>query len=406
MSHLDEESAAGEVLFGDSTPFPHGLELLEIARAAAVCASELVQAQAVVDQANADRAALVATAREECHRLDVMLQALGSTMTAFQVSRSPTVVGAAEQAALAVRAIVEQARAEVNARLHAQLAARNDGLSGARALAAEALERFLMRHDLPDTALTLRLELDGRGYQAEATVATPFGVRATFALGVDETFSRPRRVQELAGPVTLHRIAPGGVFSSRLRKHKVTLSQLTLTELEVGQGRARVVMRPQPSSPHGWQLEVEEGDSPRATLSRLGGREEETGLADEDLEQARALSQALVEASCGLALERRALTAAFVDDMPLGEHERPGLIAQRMVAVVAPILREIAARSAAPDELILRRARGGGRREEVHLRRSVLHELVEAAPLRLRPLLEPLELEEVTHVEGGGPLHA
>jgi hypothetical protein len=59
------------------------------------------------------------------------------------------------------------------------------------------------------------------------------------------------------------------------------------------------------------------------------------------------------------------MTRATYEGHAISDLDEPRLIAGRMVAVLAPIVRDIADRSGAPGELVLRRDVRAGRREEV-----------------------------------------
>ena len=53
-------------------------------------------------------------------------------------------------------------------------------------------------------------------------------------------------------------------------------------------------------------------------------------------------------------------------------HAKPTLLAERLIAKMAPVVQEIAARSQSPGELVLRRLLGGDRREEIFLSKAEL----------------------------------
>jgi hypothetical protein len=62
------------------------------------------------------------------------------------------------------------------------------------------------------------------------------------------------------------------------------------------------------------------------------------------------------------------------------------------VEIMAPTVREIAARSGSADELIIRRLLGDGRREERFVRRSELLDKLAPLPETARSLFAPLGL--------------
>jgi hypothetical protein len=67
-------------------------------------------------------------------------------------------------------------------------------------------------------------------------------------------------------------------------------------------------------------------------------------------------------------------------------------VAELLIAHVGPELREIAKRSGAPGELVLRREAGGGRREEMYVTSADLLRRVQVLPPDRRAVFTPLGL--------------
>jgi hypothetical protein len=102
----------------------------------------------------------------------------------------------------------------------------------------------------------------------------------------------------------------------------------------------------------------------------------------------------VVESTHDLAMRRQMMTNATFDGKPLREIDEPQAIANKLVNVLAPVVQEIARRSGAPGELVLRRDLGEGRREEIYITKAELHEKVMTLPATLRPMFDPFELSE------------
>ena len=88
------------------------------------------------------------------------------------------------------------------------------------------------------------------------------------------------------------------------------------------------------------------------------------------------------------------MTGGTFDGKPIRDVDEPEAIFRKMVAVLAPIVREIAKRSGAPGELVLRRDLGEGRREEIYITKAELHEKVLALPPSVRPAFDAFDLSE------------
>ena len=66
------------------------------------------------------------------------------------------------------------------------------------------------------------------------------------------------------------------------------------------------------------------------------------------------------------------LVEAKIDGEAMRTHAKPTLLVERLIATMAPVVQEIAARSQSPGELVLRRLLSGDRREEIFLSKSEL----------------------------------
>jgi hypothetical protein len=88
------------------------------------------------------------------------------------------------------------------------------------------------------------------------------------------------------------------------------------------------------------------------------------------------------------------MSSATFDGKPMREMDEPQQMAQRLINVLAPVVQEIARRSGAPGELVLRRDLGEGRREEIYITKAELNEKVLTLPTTLRPVFDPFELSE------------
>src|SRR5262249_58357619 len=102
----------------------------------------------------------------------------------------------------------------------------------------------------------------------------------------------------------------------------------------------------------------------------------------------------VIDSTRDLAIRRQGMSSATFDGKPLRELEEPQSICVRMVNVMSPVVQEIARRSGAPGELVLRRDLGEGRREEIYITKAELHEKVMTLPATLRPMFDPFELSE------------
>jgi hypothetical protein len=122
-------------------------------------------------------------------------------------------------------------------------------------------------------------------------------------------------------------------------------------------------------------------------------RDESFDAQQADVPQLRTLREKVGAAVSELARHRTKILEAKLDGDPLQSHAKPTLLVERLIAVLIPETREIAARSQSPGELVLRRSLGGDRREEIFLSRHDLTLKLEPLDDRHRALFDSLFLE-------------
>ena len=115
-------------------------------------------------------------------------------------------------------------------------------------------------------------------------------------------------------------------------------------------------------------------------------------LDDDDRNAPFRLASALVDSTFDLALRRQLMIGAALDGNTLRGRFEPRDVCARLVAAYAPIVSEISRRSCAPNELMLRKDVGGGRREAVFVTRAELTSRLSRIPPSLRAIFDPFEL--------------
>jgi hypothetical protein len=134
----------------------------------------------------------------------------------------------------------------------------------------------------------------------------------------------------------------------------------------------------------------------RVSLRRVGEASElpPFDLDETDSAKIRELKDKVLAATTDLRRQRRGLLEAAMGDKPLNDARDPKMIVERLVAEMAPIVREIAKRSLAPTELVLKRQTGDGRREEIFVSRRDLQVKLRPLTKESRAVFAPLELGE------------
>ncbi len=372
------------ILFGDSTPFPYGLEFLDALRAVVDCCVTLLGAQAAIDSAVKRSSQVEEALKGERWRLDSLLEAVRKAASPFAHAPARVTSSAAEVMA-ATRAIVERERGEVERSWAGELQQAERLVDDACGAAYQALEALLLRFTPPETAVSWRLVADAEGYDAIVRLSTRIGLEAQFGVAVPPThaWSRLRRVAD---------VAPGGTLRV---PRPVRLDKLYVSEAVVEPERVSLWLRRQPRTSTGVRLAVssETGDAEVQLLDELGQPHGDVYELDGD-ERApvHALASALLDGTFDLALRRQLMTGAALAGNTLRGRFEPRDVAQRIIAAYAPIVSEVSRRSCAPDELMLRRDLGGGRREALFITRHELTSRIARIPPSLRTLFDPFEL--------------
>ncbi len=385
-------------LYGDSTPSTLQTDYIEFLRDAVDFSVQVLVADQRIAEEHARLEALERSTNAEVERIQ---KAGGLVPKAFEGAalgepESP----AARCAATIVRSaaeLVSSAVGEVRAGYDAETRKRDAEAAQERGACVEALERLLIRHDLPDMKWELRLLLTGNGhYGCRAQVSTGFGASATLELEVpkDHLFERVVRVDRLVERLDVQAPELGGWLHKEIKLRPQHLDKLHVAGVSVGAAGDTVNLRAAPDgSGAGFDLEFVAGDGSIRLLRVEEGEKREDPPFDvelADLPKLQALRGKLVAAATVLKRHRRALTEAKLDGEPLRALPKPSLVAERLVAAITPVVQEIASRSQSPGELVLRKLLGEARREEIFLSKQELKNKLGPLSERNRSLFEPL----------------
>ncbi len=388
-------------VYGDSTPFPYDVNFIELIRHAVECGVTLMSAQHSIASAVDRSGNFDQLRKQERARMDAMSDAIKLTMTAFMSSHSERMVRTASRVLEAARGVIESELSVLDGQANGEISNTRATVDHAREQTFRAVEAFVLRHDLPNTSVGLRRLAGEESYSGQALVATPFGVEAVFGLAIPPAhdWGKVRRVAELSAGTEVHVPQESGWLSRRVAVSPVKLDKLVVTEVAMASDRSLITLRRGPRSGPGFQLEVTQEDQPAATLRKLVEDGNPTPdpiiqLEGEDAVHAMRLWNRVIDTTQDLAMRRQAMTTATFDGKALLEIEEPVAIATKLVNVLAPVVQEIARRSGAPGELVLRRDLGEGRREEIYITKAELHEKVMTLPTTLRPVFDPFELSE------------
>lgn len=387
-------------LYGDSTPFPYDVDYIELSRNAVDCAVQLLSAQHAITSAQERAEALNGTLASLVTRVRGLHSSVGAVLEPHLAAESIQLERVARRLIESVEASVNDELARIEHQAADELAHTRNIMARSAESAQRALETFLQRNDLPGTELALSWAAAGeQDYAGQVRVQTPFGVVAAFSLAIpsDHLWARPRRLAEIAPGLEVHFPQQSGWLSKRVELAPVKLDRLFLSGVNLDATSAEFRLRKGANTGTGYKIMVDLRGDHQVHLQALA----EDGSADvdppsaldaEDSAQMFRLASRVIESMQVLTQMRRSMVSADLDSQPLTELEWPRFVAERLIAHMAPAVTEIARRSGAPGELVLRRDVGGGRREEVYVTCAELNEKLLVLPPDRRVAFEVLGL--------------
>jgi hypothetical protein len=389
-----------EFLYGDSTSSPLATDFVDLLRKTIDCCVAVLLAEQRIAGGAARRQLLEARTEKDAARL----HELEATVTraiglAIEGASPDTPVARCSDVILrAATSAVGSAEGELQSALRAEHQRLEEAAGKERARSVKAFEQLLLAHDLPNSERELRLEQRKDGtYSARLHITTGYGIAADVDLDIPagSRFAQVVRVGDLAEGLEIQVPKSGGWLRKESRLASERLGRLVVMSCRTGARGQHVALRAE-----GIEEGYEFAWAPRqARVHATRVAPDLSGPVDFDLSEADSTAMAgFVEKLAATALElapnRKALAQAQLDGEPL-ESRPPSLLVQRLVEVIAPTVREIAARSGSGDELIIRRLLGDGRREERFVKREELLRKLEPLSEAARALFAPLGLGPV-----------
>lgn len=393
--------ASVRYLFGDSTPFPLAYNFLSTLEAFMGASTRIVRLEVEAQAREKQRDELAQNrvkgleALEQFHT--VVMRAVQDT--AKKVQHQHALEYARAVADYATHYIEEHRQSTLGANERESLQLRSDG--GRRAVEIRALlEAFLKAARLPvsKTKVSVRLNLDGKETRHSGTAffEHPDGIATSFTVAPHRiaTWMSPRKVSDFVEDVELL----VGVEKSWLRG-TVTPKQLnvddwTIVEIDVSDEVFELVLRRKLTEKEAlvFQLRRNEAGDAVGTVEHLGAPGAET-LRAQDAAQVDRLWRALVTSMREVAEQKEQLLDVSIDALPVFENDLAIPLVMRIVAMFAPVVREIADRSPNEFELTLKVEADDGRREELYLRKEALVGTLQPLSARGREVFAPLGLD-------------
>jgi hypothetical protein len=390
-------------LYGDSTPSRLEVNFIEFLRDAVECCVQVLLADQRIAEGAAHTRALEAATAAEIARLEKLGALVPKALEAASVGdpASATARCVAEIVRAAAGIVRSAAEAE-SANLEAAINRRDTEAAVERAIFSKALETLLIKHDLPEMTTETNIALvGGSRYACRLHISTAFGLDAAMELAVPagHLLERVVRVDRLAERLEVQVPEMAGWLHKEIKLRTQHLEKHHLSAFLSGRSGSTLHLRVAADGTGGGYDVMFPDEGAPVRLVRVDEqqkREESFDLQEGDVPKLSALREKLAAAVSELARHRTKLFVAKLDGEPLQSHPNPTLLVERLIAVLVPETREIAARSQSRSELVLRRSLGGDRREEIFLSRQELWLKLEPLSDRNRALFDSLLLE------GGG----
>jgi hypothetical protein len=391
-------------LYGDSAPFPLGYNFLATLEVFMTAATRIVQLEsdtrALTRQTDelAQGRVKGLEALEQFHT--VVMRAVQDT--AQKVQHAHALEYAQRVAEFASRYVEEHRRTTLGASERESMLCRTENDRRVSEQRAQ-LEGFLKIAKLPvlATKVSMRLGTETKDVrpQINAVFDNPDGIQTAFNLGASKSgaWASPRKLSELVQGVDLM----VGVDKSWLRgtvtPKQVNIDDWIVAGFDVSDDAFALTVRrkvTEKESLHFRLYRTEAGLS--GTVEHPGQPNAEAlngSLASSDLVALDGVWQALRLACRDVVDHKERLVTVSLDGNPVFEGGLVIPFVVRLVAMFAPTVREIAARSPNEHELSLKQESDGGRREELYLRKEQLVSKLQPLSAEGRAVFAPLGLD-------------
>jgi len=349
-------------LYADSEPFPYDYDFLATFRgflvASARCMELLEHCERLEEQIGERTRAAEHAAR--------VLDQLGNTLES-SADMAAARAGDAEVTGEVVRRIhelVERATEEAKASRLAE-AQRFEG--EARTRIAEhreemrrALEAFFLECHVELVDSRFRLKLHEGGYRMTAICRLPRDVEVSYRLASEslDEWSEPRRVADFAGEMQLQVGMKKKWLKRDLTREIVRVDDHVVTAAHLEGDRAEIHLRKKVDAPaDDLVLVISRNEGSLATsISRPSDERDETPFpaVSDDLEKIERLLGALEQAAVQTLGHKRSVESIRIDGSDAVEGSRVVGLVESYVDLFAPIVAEIARRSAGNRELTLK----------------------------------------------------
>ncbi|MCG8424300.1 MAG: hypothetical protein MJE77_40930 [Proteobacteria bacterium] len=379
-------------LYGDATPFPLQENFIDTIWAVTDACVALFQLDEELAKRRRNAAKIQKHADQDLQRLTSLSGAIEAALRPFleEAGEVPATEAVATKLAEFALSTIKQARSAVLSRRENAL--RTTLGKGSNSLILQAIERFTLRHELPDTQWQLRWLSGHETGQPELALAamTPSHLHLGFRASIPD-------LHRWTGPVRLEDIDPNlrielqhreDGWLRRQSSSKRSIHRFYITQVEISPEHAWFELKQNPAKHSvGYEVSIRSLDQSEILIYPVdvdGERAEALPLAGEGEVSLLELWEIIEDELADLIGHRNRLVWARLDDTDVEDLDRPSELAENILLVLAPIIREIRVRSRVPGELVLKRDLGDGRREELFIPRRDIEKKYSSLPYEYR----------------------
>jgi hypothetical protein len=365
-------------LYGDSSPFPLNENFIETLRGATDTCIALLQADEGMEQVRDSSEQEKRNAERDLAGVEKLSSSLSQAIASHEVDPGSPYVGEVHARLMTnLRSVCESAARDIVSRRDSGLMKMESQLGVERGRVPQALERFLLRHELPETQWSFNWLVRAGATQgasqahAWAVARTPSGLEATFELDLSASglWSRPFRVGEVRPDVVIQ-LPRTGRWNREAALKEERLDKYVVTEVSLTPGRCAMVVRKKAETSPGLEFMISQSEATGVTVKALDdptGPDEPVLMESVDAAAIAGLWETLAVRLRPLADNRARMVQALLEGTPIAEIESPARVASLIVSAISPYVREMVKRSAVSGELVLKREVGDGRREEIFI---------------------------------------
>jgi hypothetical protein len=385
-------------LYGDATESPLDRNYLEFLKAVLEFSVAVLAGVETVKELSRKGNQRQKYAAKELKQLDFVAKRLANALDDCSgIDTVPTtdkVVDAVRELALTE---VKKAEQHVRGSLENELRKIEAAVRQHRADNVKRLEKLLLHHDLPESRQWVDVTMaDDGSYGVSLIGSATSDVSWVMGLRVpdDHLLAEPLRIDRLFPDMSLKVPEMSGWISKsvKLKAHKLGKDYVT----DLLHHKDKAVMRLRSSIQDretGYDIAfLASGKALSVSRVQKGMGTEPYEPEPDDAATLAELFASVAASTTDLVHHRVHLASARLDDKALEDHTAPTVLIERLIAQMAPVVKEISNHSLSPAELVLKRVLADDRREEIFASKADLREMLAPLSDSAQQLFHPLDL--------------